>query len=76
MRLQKDQQLVLIENANPIMARKMRWYDDPVLSPKGVNLHQLRANHERDAIRTAEALDALPEPIGEAQTDEEAATTA
>ncbi len=40
MRLQLDRQLVLIENTDPIMARKLRWYEDPELLAKGVNLHQ------------------------------------
>ncbi|WP_299733084.1 type IV secretory system conjugative DNA transfer family protein [uncultured Tateyamaria sp.] len=38
-RLDDDLQLILIENANPIMARKIRWFEDPDLKDKGVNLH-------------------------------------
>jgi len=37
--LDNDLQLILIENANPIMARKIKWFEDPILSVKGVNLH-------------------------------------
>ncbi|WP_339948487.1 type IV secretory system conjugative DNA transfer family protein [uncultured Albimonas sp.] len=40
MRLQLDRQLVLIENTDPIMARKLRWYEDPELQAKGMNLHR------------------------------------
>ena len=38
-RLDDDLQLVLIENANPIMGQKIRWFEDPDLADKGVNLH-------------------------------------
>ncbi|WP_299671308.1 type IV secretory system conjugative DNA transfer family protein [uncultured Roseobacter sp.] len=38
-RMDEDLQLVLIENADPIIAEKLRWYEDAELSPKGVNLH-------------------------------------
>lgn len=38
-RLDDDLQLILIENADPIMARKIKWYEDPDLKTKGVNLH-------------------------------------
>ena len=40
MRLRDDQQLILIENTNPIMARKLKWYEMPNLRNKGVNLHK------------------------------------
>jgi len=40
MRLREGQQLILIENTNPIMAKKIKWYEDPVMSAKGVNIHQ------------------------------------
>ena len=39
MRLDHDQQLILIENTNPIMATKIKWFEDPELKDKGVNLH-------------------------------------
>ncbi|SIS99261.1 type IV secretion system protein VirD4 [Roseivivax lentus] len=39
MRLDQDKQLILIENTNPIMATKIRWYEEPELAAKGVNLH-------------------------------------
>jgi type IV secretion system protein VirD4 len=39
-RLDDDLQLVLIENTNPIIAEKLRWYEDPILKGKGVNLHK------------------------------------
>ena len=38
MRLPEDKQLVLIENTNPIMATKIKWFEDPDLKSKGVNL--------------------------------------
>lgn len=38
-RMDEDLELVLIENADPIIAEKLRWYEDAELSPKGVNLH-------------------------------------
>jgi len=40
-RLDDDLQLVLIENADPIIADKLRWYEDPILKDKGVNLHEV-----------------------------------
>lgn len=39
MRLDQSQQLILIENTNPIMAAKIKWYEVPELAAKGVNLH-------------------------------------
>ena len=38
MRMPLDMQLVLIEGTNPIMAHKTRWFEDPDLKAKGVNL--------------------------------------
>jgi type IV secretion system protein VirD4 len=40
MRLREGQQLILIENTNPIMAQKIKWFEDPEMSAKGVNLHK------------------------------------
>lgn len=40
MRLREGQQLILIENTNPIMAKKIKWYEDPEMSLKGVNTHK------------------------------------
>jgi type IV secretion system protein VirD4 len=40
MRLKEDQQLVLIENANPILASKIKWYEHPLFMSKGINLHK------------------------------------
>ena len=39
MRLPKNQQLVLIEGAMPIMAEKIRWFEHPMFKGLGVNLH-------------------------------------
>ena len=39
-RLDEDLQLVLIENADPIIAEKLRWHEDPILRTKGVSLHK------------------------------------
>ena len=38
-RMDNDLQLVLIENARPIIADKHRWFEDPDLASKGVNIH-------------------------------------
>lgn len=40
MRMPLDRQLVLIEGTNPIMAQKIRWFEDPDLKTKGVNLRR------------------------------------
>lgn len=39
MRLDQTQQLILIENTNPIMATKIKWFEVPELAARGVNLH-------------------------------------
>ncbi|WP_424978100.1 type IV secretory system conjugative DNA transfer family protein [Leisingera sp. S232] len=39
-RMSKDLQLLLIEDSNPIMARKIRWYEDPAFKDKGTNTHK------------------------------------
>lgn len=39
-RLKHDRQLLLIENMDPIMAAKLRWYEDPQLKERGVDLHE------------------------------------
>jgi type IV secretion system protein VirD4 len=39
MRMPKDQQLLFIENLNPIMARKVPWFENDELKHLGVNLH-------------------------------------
>ena len=38
MRLPKDAQLVFIENMNPIIAKKVPWFEDEKLKSKGVSL--------------------------------------
>ncbi len=40
MRMQKDRQLVFIENMHPMMALKNKWFEDETLKTKGVNFHQ------------------------------------
>lgn len=35
-----DLQLLLIEDADPIIARKVRWFEDPAFKDKGVNTHK------------------------------------
>lgn len=42
-RMDDDLQLVLIENADPILGRKAPWFEDPELAAKGVNLHGPKA---------------------------------
>lgn len=39
MRMPSDRQLLLISNMNPIMARKVPWFEDPELKDRGVNLY-------------------------------------
>lgn len=39
MRMPKDHQLLFIENLNPIMARKVPWFENDELKHLGVNLH-------------------------------------
>jgi len=39
-RMPKDLQLLLIEDADPIIARKVRWFEDPAFKDKGVNTHK------------------------------------
>ncbi len=39
MRLSKGQQLVLIEDLPPLMAKKIPWFEDDELKEMGVNLH-------------------------------------
>ena len=39
MRMHDDKQLLIIDNLNPIIARKKRWFEDEALKDKGVNLH-------------------------------------
>lgn len=38
--LREQRELVLIENFNPIPARKVLWFEDEILKPLGVNLHK------------------------------------
>ncbi|GAA6176993.1 type IV secretory system conjugative DNA transfer family protein [Sulfitobacter pacificus] len=38
-RLDEGMQLVLIENTDPIMAKKIKWFEDPEIKGKGVNTH-------------------------------------
>lgn len=47
MRLSKGNQLVLIENLPPLMAKKIAWFDDDELKEMGVNLHPDPSNHEK-----------------------------
>jgi len=46
MRLPKNRQLLLIENLDPIMADKLRWYTDPRLAPLGNNLQPSAARSQ------------------------------
>ena len=39
MRLDRELQLVFIDNCPPIIAGKVPWFEDPALQSKGVNLH-------------------------------------
>jgi type IV secretion system protein VirD4 len=43
MTLRSDQQLLLIENGDPINAVKVRWFDDPEIKERGVDLTKLEA---------------------------------
>lgn len=55
MTLPADRQLVLIENLNPVNARKIKWYEHPALAPLGINLHQLPKGRAEEASRAVEA---------------------
>lgn len=39
MRMHARKQLVFIENMDPIQAKRLPWFEDPVLKRKGENLH-------------------------------------
>lgn len=41
MRMHADKQLLVIDNLNPIIAHKVRWFEDEDLKAKGVNLHDV-----------------------------------
>lgn len=43
-RMKDELQVVLIENADPILGRKAPWFEDPELAAKGVNLHSVKAS--------------------------------
>lgn len=49
-RLPLDKQIILIENANPIMAEKIKWFDDPMFKDKGVNTHKPSQEPEDMAV--------------------------
>jgi type IV secretion system protein VirD4 len=38
--MRKGQQLLFVEEVNPIMAQRSNWYEHPELKALGVNLHQ------------------------------------
>ncbi|HMT42781.1 type IV secretory system conjugative DNA transfer family protein [Sphingorhabdus sp.] len=40
MRMDRDAQILFIENANPVLADKLRWYNDPELKTLGRNLRE------------------------------------
>ena len=40
MRMKRDRQLLLIENLDPIIARRTPWYRNPDLKDLGNNLHK------------------------------------
>jgi len=42
MTLRRDQQLLLVENNNPISATKVQWFEHPYFRDKGVNLMALK----------------------------------
>lgn len=41
MTFRRDQQLLLVENANPISAQKRAWFTDPALQERGIDLSKL-----------------------------------
>lgn len=47
MRLPRDKQLIFVENHNPIMGIKVRWFDDALFKTQGRNLHAERAAREK-----------------------------
>ena len=38
--MRKGQQLLVVEEVNPIKAQRSNWFADPELKALGVNLHQ------------------------------------
>ncbi len=40
MRMHQDQQLIFIENTDPILSEKIKWFEDPELSKLGVDTHK------------------------------------
>jgi type IV secretion system protein VirD4 len=38
--LRKEQELLLVENHNPIRGRRVKWFEDERLKKLGVNLHK------------------------------------
>lgn len=49
MRMPKGQQLLLIENLNPIIATKQPWFENPNLKDLGVNLHDAPSDEDKAA---------------------------
>ena len=62
MRLHDTRQIVLVENMNPILGTKVKWFEDQQLEPLGVNLHKQAASPALGAKPGAEAL-----PVREAR---------
>ncbi len=56
MRMPEDTQLVLVENMNPITAKKVPWFENPETKDLGVNVHKAQQKAEA-AIENAK----LPE---------------
>ncbi|MDR6871109.1 type IV secretion system protein VirD4 [Bosea sp. BE125] len=59
MTMRKDIQLVLVENMNPIAARKIVWHSDPAFENLGVNLHRAP---KAPAAPASQAVANLPSP--------------
>lgn len=62
-RMPIHQQVILIENANPIMAEKIKWFEDPMFKDKGVNTHKPQPKYEPEDMAIAEDVLALFEVV-------------
>ncbi|WP_247744872.1 type IV secretory system conjugative DNA transfer family protein [Shimia sp. R11_0] len=45
-RMPSDLQLLLIDDADPIIARKIRWFEDPDFKDRGVNTHKVQPDDD------------------------------
>ena len=63
-RLGNDQQLLLIDNLNPIIAARQPWFENPDLKDKGVNLR----GEQTDSVQFVAQEETSPRPAPRPQT--------